>query len=257
MSTPPIPQSTVSHRGMLSRSPGATNLPSRPMMMPAMMMPMMSMTGDPSAIAPLSTLSGADNSIRYDVTLTRGAHDLLAGVSRVAAQQRDEHRVGAVAVRPQLHVGPATQLRNAGQDGARVEPRDVRHLAQDVGDDDAGLGDVRGTGDVGDDATRPDGPQAAAQQTPLQRGEPGDVRGFAPPARLGPAPQGAEPGARRVDEDPVERGRRPRRDQRVGLDDERGSGDRGADEPGPVRGHLDGEQHRAALTGQPGEQGRL
>src|SRR5215211_8689718 len=46
MSTPPIPQTTVSQRGMLSRSPGATNLPSRPMMMPAMITPMMS-TDDP------------------------------------------------------------------------------------------------------------------------------------------------------------------------------------------------------------------
>src|SRR5215208_6891908 len=42
MSTPPIPQTTVSQSGMLSRSPGAKNLPSRPMMMPAMMTPMMS-----------------------------------------------------------------------------------------------------------------------------------------------------------------------------------------------------------------------
>src|SRR5829696_1467926 len=46
MSTPPIPQSTVSQSGMLSRSPGAKNLPSSPMMMPAMITPMMS-TGDP------------------------------------------------------------------------------------------------------------------------------------------------------------------------------------------------------------------
>src|SRR4029450_9353930 len=46
MSTPPIPQTTVSQSGMLSRSPGAKNLPSRPMMMPAMITPMMS-TGDP------------------------------------------------------------------------------------------------------------------------------------------------------------------------------------------------------------------
>src|SRR5215218_4014551 len=46
MSTPPIPQTTVSHSGMLSRSPGAKNLPSSPMMMPAMITPMMS-TGDP------------------------------------------------------------------------------------------------------------------------------------------------------------------------------------------------------------------
>src|SRR5215211_7085975 len=42
MSTPPIPQTTVSQSGMLSRSPGAKNLPSRPMMMPAMITPMMS-----------------------------------------------------------------------------------------------------------------------------------------------------------------------------------------------------------------------
>jgi hypothetical protein len=39
MSTPPIPQTTVSQSGMLSRSPGAKNLPSRPMMMPAMITP--------------------------------------------------------------------------------------------------------------------------------------------------------------------------------------------------------------------------
>src|ERR671913_500649 len=42
MSTPPIPQTTVSQSGMLSRFPGAKNLPSRPMMMPAMITPMMS-----------------------------------------------------------------------------------------------------------------------------------------------------------------------------------------------------------------------
>src|SRR5215216_4137828 len=36
------PQTTVSQSGMLSRSPGAKNLPSRPMMMPAMITPMMS-----------------------------------------------------------------------------------------------------------------------------------------------------------------------------------------------------------------------
>src|SRR4029453_6166680 len=46
MSTPPIPQTTVSQSGMLSRSPGAKNFPSRPMMRRAMITPMMS-TGDP------------------------------------------------------------------------------------------------------------------------------------------------------------------------------------------------------------------
>src|SRR4051794_38574547 len=37
MRTPTMPQTTVSQIGMLSRSPGATNLPSSPMMMPITM----------------------------------------------------------------------------------------------------------------------------------------------------------------------------------------------------------------------------
>src|SRR3954452_14218983 len=44
MMTPPMPHRIVSQIGMLSLSPGATNLPSRPMMMPAMMTPMISMS---------------------------------------------------------------------------------------------------------------------------------------------------------------------------------------------------------------------
>ena len=42
MMTPPMPHRMVSQIGMLSLSPGATNLPSSPMMMPAMMTPMIS-----------------------------------------------------------------------------------------------------------------------------------------------------------------------------------------------------------------------
>src|SRR5687767_898517 len=42
MSTPPMPHSTVSQRGVLSRAPGAANFPSRPMMSPAMINPMIS-----------------------------------------------------------------------------------------------------------------------------------------------------------------------------------------------------------------------
>src|SRR5512145_2552280 len=45
MRTPPIPHRTVSQIGMLSLSPGATNFPSRPMMMPAMMTPITSIVG--------------------------------------------------------------------------------------------------------------------------------------------------------------------------------------------------------------------
>src|ERR671920_884878 len=43
MMTPPMPHRIVSQIGMLSLSPGATNLPSSPMMIPAMMTPMISM----------------------------------------------------------------------------------------------------------------------------------------------------------------------------------------------------------------------
>src|SRR5512133_801278 len=40
--TPPMPQMMVSQIGMLSRLPGAMNLPNKPMMMPARMTPMIS-----------------------------------------------------------------------------------------------------------------------------------------------------------------------------------------------------------------------
>ena len=40
--TPPIPQRIVSQMGVLSRLPGATNLPSKPMMIPATITPMTS-----------------------------------------------------------------------------------------------------------------------------------------------------------------------------------------------------------------------
>jgi hypothetical protein len=55
---------------MLSRSPGAKNLPSSPMMMPAMITPMMS-TGDPfhllgTALSRIArALAPADGSIQY------------------------------------------------------------------------------------------------------------------------------------------------------------------------------------------------
>src|SRR5436190_12736816 len=44
MMTPPMPQRIVSHTGVLSLSPGATHFPRNPMMMPAMITPMISMS---------------------------------------------------------------------------------------------------------------------------------------------------------------------------------------------------------------------
>src|SRR4029450_9815942 len=84
MSTPPIPQTTVSQSGMLSRSPGAKNLPSRPMMMPAMITPMMS-TGDS-----LHRLTTAFSSALPDLRPAEGSihHGTLAQL-RVATPAPD------------------------------------------------------------------------------------------------------------------------------------------------------------------------
>src|SRR5680860_879862 len=49
--TPPMPQRIVSQSGMLSLLPGATNLPSRPMTIPAIITPTVS-TGTPFAVLP-------------------------------------------------------------------------------------------------------------------------------------------------------------------------------------------------------------
>src|SRR3954452_5629102 len=51
-----MPHSRVSQSGMLSRSPGATNLPSRPMMRPAMRTPMISTMDLPLGIGDGSRL---------------------------------------------------------------------------------------------------------------------------------------------------------------------------------------------------------
>src|SRR5215204_5454293 len=59
MSTPPMPQSTVSHSGMLSRSPGATNLPSRPMIRPATSTPRISI------VTPLVPAIGGRSRLLY------------------------------------------------------------------------------------------------------------------------------------------------------------------------------------------------
>ena len=48
-----MPQMMVSQSGMLSRLPGATNLPNTPMMIPAMMTPMI------STVSSLKVMDGA------------------------------------------------------------------------------------------------------------------------------------------------------------------------------------------------------
>ena len=75
-----------------------------------------------------------------------------------------------------------------------------------------------------------------------------EVPGLPPPARLGPPAQRAEPGARGVDQDPVEGPGRPRRRRAVGGHDaqrrRRRPGQRPADQAGPVRLPLGGRPAR-------------
>src|SRR3954452_16003391 len=104
-----MPHSRVSHSGMLSRSPGATNLPSSPMMRPAMRTPMIStmtpLSGSVVAIAPSLPRSGLRHASPSDgprQAAWRGSavqcgHELLAPSN--VLQRRVAH--GATA-QPQL-----------------------------------------------------------------------------------------------------------------------------------------------------------
>src|SRR5690625_5291138 len=98
----------------------------------------------------------------------------------VAPEEGEEHRVGAVDVRPQLDGGPVTEAGDVAPDRLpdglpRVEPGDVVAAAEDVVDDGGGLGQVRGAGDVGDHSPGPDGLQRRAQEVALEGGEAGQV----------------------------------------------------------------------------------
>jgi hypothetical protein len=103
----------------------------------------------------------------------------------------------------------------AGEERPGVELLHVAAFPEQVEHDDAGLGQVRRAGHVGDDPARPGRVQRRPEQVALQVDERPDVRGLAAPAGLGPAAQCPETGARRVDEHPVERARAPRRHQAV------------------------------------------
>ena len=59
-------------------------------------------------------------------------------------EQREVHRVGAVAMRPQLDVWAVPESRDAGENGRSVESLDgTTAVLHHVADDDPGLGEVR------------------------------------------------------------------------------------------------------------------
>src|SRR5699024_806475 len=176
------------------------------------------------------------------------------------------HGVGAVDVGPQLHGGPGAEVdlvpdggADPGADGlAGVELLDVGAGLQHVGDDETGLGQVRGAGDVGDHSPGGRGVERGGEQVALQGAELSHVGGAAAPAGLGAAAQGAQARAGHVREHPGEAARELGADAgAVGG----AGGDLAArllqgpdgplDELGAVRLELDGQQVGVVVDGQP------
>ena len=161
---------------------------------------------------------------------------------------------------------PGTSASTAGASSTSTPPCAGSTSASDV----PGLGQVRRAGDVGDHAAGAGGLQGRGQQAPLQAAQVGDGLRGTPPAGLGAAAQGAEPGARDVGDDPVEGARRPGRPRPVGHHHAGRappapavaarpwrSGCGGAHQPGPVRAYLGRDQPGALLRGQAAEQAGL
>src|SRR5690606_32744106 len=103
--------------------------------------------------------------------LMRGAAGRLIGLLLwVALQQGEEHGVGAVTVRPQLHASGSVAgevdgaLDQIGDDGRGIQLRDVVASAQHLGDDSAGLGEVGRAGRVRDDSARCEGVQRTGEE---------------------------------------------------------------------------------------------
>ena len=143
--------------------------------------------------------------------------------------------------------GPGVELldRDLLLAGRRLAPatRRGRHHAH-------GLRQVRRARDVGDHAARAHVPQRGGEQLALQPRQLGHVLRPAPPPRLGPPPQGAQTGARGVDQHAVEGAVGQRRLAAVGdVHRDRQPVDGPAHELRAVLGGFDGVQ-RAALQGE-------
>ena len=156
---------------------------------------------------------------RRDLDTHGGADPRTPAAGSAAAEQGQEHRVGAVPVRPQLH-GPRHRARRVGHARAaaaaassrRTSSRSASTAATHAGR----LGEHRGAGHVGHHAPGPDAVERRAQQRTLERDELLEVAGLTAPARLRPPAQRTQPGARRVDQHPVERALAPGRTGAVG-----------------------------------------
>ena len=142
-----------------------------------------------------------------------------------------------------MHVGQRLQELRAGAAWRNVRPRGgeaVVDLEPGGVDDRLGLVAVDGADGVEDRAARPHARGCGLQQLELELGE-----RLGAPAEIGPGCEDSEPGARRVDERPVEARQLLRQSAAVGADDL----DVRRSEPGDVRlelaraggVHLDGD----------------
>src|SRR4029453_15507029 len=83
------------------------------------------------------------------------------------AEEGEEHRVGAVPMRPGLDMRAATQVGHTGEERPCVDVLGVTALAEDVVDDDGGLGWVRRACHIGDEAAWPGRIQGRTKQGSL------------------------------------------------------------------------------------------
>ena len=121
-----------------------------------------------------------------------------------------------------------------------------------------GLRQVRRAGDVGHHAARAHVAQRGGEQLALQPRQLGHVLRPAPPPRLGPPPQGAQTGARGVDQHPVEGAVGQRRRAAVrDVHRDRQPVDGPAHELRAVLGGFDGVQRAALQADEPAQQRRL
>src|SRR6476661_3667442 len=110
------------------------------------------------------------------------------------AQQCEEHRVGAVDVRPELDVGPLAQARDlpAGrvdEQRAGVDELDVVAALEDVGHDDPRLVEVRAARGIADEPAGRRRVDAGDEQLALQLRQGCDVARRPAPPGLGTAAQ--------------------------------------------------------------------
>ena len=136
---------------------------------------------------------------------------------------------------------PRPQGCHGGPGGSRTRNVSARVASTVVGDV-GGLGAGEGAHRVDEPTARPQRPRGADDERDLQGDELGGRRPD-PPAGLGSSAQHAEPGAGRVDERPVHRGRRDRQRPAVGEDRvhrvEAEAARRARDEAEPARVHVD------------------